>query len=530
MMKDVNRAALYCRLSKEDLDKEGKLDESQSIQNQKELLIEYATRNNIEIHEVYVDDDYSGFEGRPAFNSMIKAAKRLEFNIVLCKTQSRFTRDMESVEKYIHGLFPLLGIRFVGVVDNVDTKVPGNKKSRQINGLINEWYSEDLSENIRYVFKQKKEKGLFTGAFAPYGYKKDPQNKHKFLIDEPAAEVVRKIFDLYLEGYGYLQITDILTSEKIPTPTQYKKQKGFNFKNPNGAQFSDRYGVWGRTTIQSMLVNQVYIGHMVQCKEKKVSYKSKKTIKLPESEWIVVKNCHDPIINPEIFYRVKKLREANRKVCSSEEGNLAKAHVLASKVKCLDCTSNMSKSNNILRCQFAFKTRNKGCTSHIIKIDILHEIILDRINKLVNNYINESEDLDKLAKELSDKEGLKKEIISKESDLKNLEMKHNDIVNALSSLYIDKVKGIITENDFIFLKQNFDAELLNYQKAISKLKKQITLNENQANKKIDVGKLLSKHKDLTVLTREMADDFIDYIEVGQKDEIDNQEVVIHWNI
>lgn len=528
-MKDVNRAIIYCRLSKEDIDKEGKLDESQSIQNQKELLIEYAIKNNFIIHDIYVDDDYSGFEGRPAFNSMIKAAKRLEFDIVLCKTQSRFTRDMESVEKYIHGLFPLLGIRFIGVVDNVDTKVPGNKKSRQINGLINEWYSEDLSENIRYIFKQKKEKGMFTGAFAPYGYKKDPQNKHRFLIDEPAAQVVRKIFNLYLEGYGYLQIADILTSEKIPTPTQYKKQQGLNFQNPNGTIYSNKHGVWGLTTIQSMLVNQVYIGHMVQCKEKKVSYKVKKTIKLPESEWIVIENCHEPIINQEMFFKVKKLRDENRKVCSSDDGP-KKAHVLAGKVKCLDCTSNMSKSNNTLRCQFAHKTRNKQCSSHIIKIDTLHEIILTRINKMVSNYLNSGKDLSKLAKELSDKDDLSNEISDKETVLKNLESKHSDIGSAMASLYIDKVKGVITENDFILLKQNLDIELISYQKSINMIKNQILQHKNQAIKKANLGELLIKHKDLTVLTREMVDDFIDFIEIGQKDILDNQEVVIHWNI
>lgn len=161
------RAAIYCRLSKEDTEKHG---ESESIQNQKAMLAAYAEERNWEIWDIYSDEDFSGIDReRPAFRRLLKDAAAGQFEIILVKTQSRFTRDMELVEKYIHGLFPLWGIRFVAVVDNADTENRGNKKARQINGLINEWYLEDLSENIRAVLDSKRKRGQYIGSFIPNG-------------------------------------------------------------------------------------------------------------------------------------------------------------------------------------------------------------------------------------------------------------------------------------------------------------------------------------------------------------------------
>jgi len=240
----------------EDMDKIEKGDDSESIQNQKLMLMDYAMNQGWSIHKVYSDDDYSGLNrNRPEFNKMLSDAEAGEFNIILCKTQSRFTRDMELVERYIHGMFVMWGIRFVSVVDNVDTAVKGNKKARQIYGLINEWYCEDLSENIRAVFRQKMLDGQFLGSFAPFGYKKDPDDRHKLIVDEEAAKIVRKIFDLYIKGLGCQQIAKTLIAMEIPTPTVYKQMNGFNFKNPNAAKYSVNYGVWANNTIKRILQN-----------------------------------------------------------------------------------------------------------------------------------------------------------------------------------------------------------------------------------------------------------------------------------
>ena len=180
------------------------------------------------------DEDYSGADSlRPDFNRMLSAAKQKKFQIILCKSQSRFTRDMELVEKYIHGLFPIWGIRFIAVADNADTEVKGNKKARQINGLVNEWYLEDLSENVRMVFDLKRREGQYIGGFPIYGYKKDPVDKNNIIIDPEAAEVVRQIFQWSLEGHGKQNIAHMLNESGVPSLSRYKADHGWTCGTPS---------------------------------------------------------------------------------------------------------------------------------------------------------------------------------------------------------------------------------------------------------------------------------------------------------
>lgn len=251
------KAAIYCRLSEEDKDKRHVTDDSESIQNQKSMLIQYATEQGWEIYGIYSDDDYTGADrSRPEFNRLLEDAKHKKFDIVLCKTQSRFTRELELVEKYIHGYFPIWGIRFVSIVDNADTENKGNKKSRQINGLVNEWYLEDMSENIKSVLTDKRKNGYHIGAFALYGYQKDSQQKGHLLIDEEAAEVVREVFTLFSQGYGKTAIAKILNEQGVPNPTEYKRQKGLRYQQPE----SQNSTLWRYYTISAMLRNEMYIG------------------------------------------------------------------------------------------------------------------------------------------------------------------------------------------------------------------------------------------------------------------------------
>ena len=194
----LEKVGIYCRLSDEDRFKKNKSDDSESIANQKSMLLKYALSKNWEVVNVYSDDDWSGADSnRPQFKKLIEDCEKGLIDIVLCKTQSRFSRDMEMIEKYIHNKFVEWGVRFVSIVDNADTEIRGNKKSRQINGLVNEWYLEDLSENVRSSLQNKRDDGEFLGSFAPYGYMKDPENKNKLIIDPVASEIVKKIFIEY---------------------------------------------------------------------------------------------------------------------------------------------------------------------------------------------------------------------------------------------------------------------------------------------------------------------------------------------
>ncbi|NDO47237.1 recombinase family protein [Clostridium sp. ASF356] len=305
---DMNeKVAIYCRLSEEDSNKIYYYEESESIQNQKLLLTDYAAKHNYEIYKIYIDENYSGlYKNRPAFCEMIQCAQKKAFDIVLCKTQSRFTRDIEVFEKYVHELFPLWGIRFISVVDNIDTSQKGNKKARQINALINEWYCEDLSENIKMVLKRKMAEGQFVGAFACYGYQKSTKDKHKLIVDEKAAEVVKQIFELCIKGYSCRKIAENLTEQGIVTPTMYKRQKGIAFQNPN-VKSCENDAKWSYNTVKKILRNECYIGNLIQGKERKINYKQKKRVLVPKKECVVIEGSHKAIIQKDIFYKVQKI-------------------------------------------------------------------------------------------------------------------------------------------------------------------------------------------------------------------------------
>ena len=305
-------AAIYCRLSVEDREKG--MGESESIQNQKALLLEYAKKQDWAVYGIYADEDYSGLrEDRPAFQKLLQDAQNKNFSTIICKTQSRFTRNAVTAETYLHQLFPLWGIRFVTVVDHVDTSLRANKKARQINSLVNEWYSEELSENIRAVFRRKMEEGQFLGNYAPYGYLKDPFCRHHLVVDRETAPVVEEIYSLYLSGLSCKMIAERLTAKAILTPSQVKKSRGQDMGRKDCQ-------TWSAGTVRKILQNPVYLGHMVQGKEEKISFKEKRTRELPKNRWIVVENTHESIVAQEKFEDVGRMMEERRKGAAPTPG------------------------------------------------------------------------------------------------------------------------------------------------------------------------------------------------------------------
>ncbi len=534
----MDKVAIYCRLSKEDVDKLKKGDDSESIHNQKMLLMDYAVEHNMMIYRVYSDDDYSGTDkDRPEWNKMLKDAEQGQFNIILCKTQSRFTREMEMVEKYIHGYFPIWGIRFIGVVDQVDTMVEGNKKARQINGLVNEWYLEDLSKNIKAVFRKKMEAGQFLGAFAPYGYKNDPNDRHRLIIDDEAAKVVRRIYALYQEGYSIKRICYILTESQIPTPTAYKQSLGFAYYNPYANTATSKSGVWGPTTVRNILSNSTYIGVLTQGKEKRISYKSKKVVRAPESEWIVKENNHEAIIDKAIFYHTQKMLEAKRTVSGDTKGNKKlKAHCLAGKVKCPDCGSSLiktgggsSQDSRYLRCQLANKTRNRLCTPHSIRLNLLKDMVRAQIQELINSVLTQ-DNVRYLEDQLNIFSDTQKVIEVKTKELNRIDRIIQDNKEALSALYMDKVKKLVTEEEYAIHKEKFSKTISKQQAEYVIIKSEIEKLKRLKAEKPDILKLSREYIDFEELASKLIANFIDHINVGEKDLYGNQEVDIFWNI
>lgn len=302
----MEQAAIYCRLSVEDAARPRGA-ESESIRNQKELLLAYAAKKGWQVTGVYVDEDYSGLrEDRPGFQQLIAHGREGRFSVILCKTQSRFTRNLVTAERYLYELFPLWGIRFVSVVDGVDTARRENKRASQINSLINEWYCEELSENIRAVLRRKRELGQYLGNYGPYGYEKDPVDHHVLRPCPQTAPVVAGIFRLYLLGFSCAGVAEALEACGILSPAVTLARQG----KDRGRKAK---GVWTASTVCKILKNPVYLGNLVQGKTEKISYKQKKSRACPPKDWTVVCHTHAPLVTAAVFGAVQKRMAQNRK-------------------------------------------------------------------------------------------------------------------------------------------------------------------------------------------------------------------------
>lgn len=519
------RVAIYCRLSREDDDKAHENDESESIQNQKSMLINYAIERSWDIYNIYCDEDCSGIDSeRPEFNKLLEDAKSHKFDSVLCKTQSRFTRDMEMVERYLHNKFIEWNIRFVSLVDHVDTEDKGNKKSRQINGLVNEWYLEDLSENIKKTFDSKRKQGLHIGAFVCYGYERDKENKNKLVVDTEVAEVIKLIYNLYEQGNGVTKIAQILNDKEILTPSKYKLSKGINFQNQG-----KNIDYWSESTVSKILKNETYIGNLVQGYNKKVSYKSKKMVNIPKNERIIVENTHEPIITKEQFYKVQDLFKSKTRRCKN-----GKVHLFANKLVCLDCGTKLYKCKNdrgyiYFSCK-ASKKLYGTCTTHSIGYENLKELVTNKIREKILAYYN----FDSISDDLFVKNDNLNKFKNLEKKKQTLSKEMENINKAIKELYLNKVNGKVPEDVFEDLNSSFLSDKSAKQKELTKIDYDLSsLEEKELNSKFlkeQKEKIINYFKDFKELNYDIVNSFIDYIEIGEKQKKTNsQDVVIHWN-
>ncbi|MCM1125025.1 MAG: recombinase family protein [Lachnospiraceae bacterium] len=519
----MEKVAIYNRLSEEDKDKLNEEDESRSIQNQKSMLITYAVNQGWDIYNIYSDDDYRGSDrSRPAFNQLLQDAEAGKFNIVLCKSQARFTRELEMVEKIIHGQFVEWGIRFVGYADNADTANKGNKKSRQINGLVNEWYLEDLSDNIKTVLTDHRKKGMHIGAFALYGYRKDPDKKGHLLIDPEAAEVVKKVFELYADGMGRTSIARLLNEQGIPNPTEYKHRKGLRYKG------SDRkYGnLWKYYAITDMLYNEMYIGNMVQGKYENRSYKSKHSRPVPKERWIRVEGTHEAIIDPELWERVqKRLKERAKPMCSGRIG------IYAGKTRCMYCgytlSSHKSREYYYLKCTSKFYNHS-SCTGAFISQRLLERVILQELNAIIEQFFDDETAKSKI-KLNDDMESAKRKLLSEK---KLCNGKIAELQAAVRNAYVDKSKGLLTEMEYLDFRNHFQMEISACEERIEELNRMISRYDGENRSDRSVTELLQEYRNVQSIDRAIMDKLIDYIEIGRLEHKEHRDdvppIVIHW--
>lgn len=480
MLESINKiynVGIYIRLSREDDDKAY---ESESITNQKSLLLQYAKENNLRVYDIYIDDGYSGTNfDRPDFNRLLNDIELGRVNMVITKDMSRLGRDYIGTGNLIEKYFPEHNVRYIAVTDNIDTFLDNsNNDIAPFKAIMNDMYAKDISKKIKSSLRAKQKEGKFVGGRTPFGYDQDPNDKNHLVINEEQVQVVKRIFDMCLEGLTFFKIAKQLTLEGVKTPAQYYS---FEWKN----NYNLKYGEWHSKTIRDILTNQMYIGDMVQNRRSKVNYKVKKVIRNNPKEYIIVENTHEPIIDKDTFFEVQKRIPKNVGRNEKKEN-----HLLDGLLYCGDCGHRISvqarrKKDN--RCYticnyYRSYMKQKLCTTHSNNYDELEKVILNSLKELCLKYIDKKKIKEQSIKNMNVDNNLnvKKNINIIENEIKQI----ND---NLDSIYIDKLNNVITEEQFNRVKIKLESELSIKEKRYSELINVTNdkINENTKNKLIN---------------------------------------------
>lgn len=517
------KAAIYIRLSKEDGDRE----ESESVVNQRKILKAYAKENKYKIYDEYVDDGYTGTNfNRPDFKRMIKDIENKKINMVITKSLSRLGRDYIETGRYIETFFPENEIRYIAILDDVDTFLDKNCDTVAFKNIMNDYYAKETSKNIKKTKNKKKLEGFYYTAYAPFGYKKTSKSGN-LEIDEVQADTVRKIFDLFIEGYGTYQIANKLTDEKVKTPGL---QMQMTCVVNNMTNTTDK---WNHNTIRRMLENQIYIGNCVQNKTKKISYKSKKMISLPEEEHSIIRNHHAPIISKEKWDIVQKMLK-NHKNAKVRETDV----IFKGLLYCSHCNNKLTirtkvdhnKSGDVTRryilCGTAAKKySNKSCYSRYINYDVFEEKAISKITDTLELYINskafkDEDALRKILESQSNKGSILKKIEKLERDLESVNKK-------IATLYNDKLNDLLEEQDFRLFSDGLVNERHRIEKVLNETRNELkSFQEDTTNNRIksDMQKIIKKIIKSKEYTKEIINQLISRIEIDK----DNH-AVIYFN-
>lgn len=505
MLESINKrynVGIYIRLSREDDDKGN---ESESITNQKSLLLQYVKENNLRVFDIYIDDGYSGTNfDRPDFNRLLNDIELGKVNMVITKDMSRLGRDYIGTGNLIEKYFPDHNVRYLAVTDNIDTFLDNsNNDIAPFKAIMNDMYAKDISKKIKSSLKAKMKEGKWVGGRTPFGYNQDKDNKNHLVINTEQAVIVRRIFDMCLEGLSFFKIAKQLTNERIKTPAQY-----YNFKWKS--HYNLKYGEWHSKTIRDILTNRIYIGDMVQNRRSKINYKVKKVIRNNPKDYIIVENTHESIINKEIF------DEAQKRIPKNVGRNEKKEnHLLDGLLYCGDCGHRISiqarrkKDNRCYTICNYYRTymKQKLCTTHSNNYDELEKAIMNSLTEICLNYMNKEEiknnTLNNLTKD--NKINNKKELETLTNDMKQI----ND---NLDIIYIDKLNKKITEEQFERVKVKLKTELNIKQKRYNELN-HINNKFNEESRNKTLNGYMDKFLSMKEPNRELIVNLIDRIEI-----------------
>ncbi len=506
--------ALYCRLSRDD-EQEG---DSNSIVHQKEILTKYAKDYGFRNIEIFVDDGYSGTNfNRPAFQRLIRKVEDNEVSTIIVKDMSRLGRDYLKVGVYTEITFPDAGVRFIAVNDGVDSNNQVDNDFTPFRNIINEWYAKDTSKKIRAVFKAKGNSGKHLCTQPPFGYLKSPEDKEKWIIDEQASQTVKEIFSLCVKGYGPAQIARILNEKKVETPICHYDRLGI--KHSAKSPYPE---IWCPDTVKHILDNMSYLGHTVNFRTRKKSYKCKKKVQNPKSEWVIFENTQEPIISQETFDIVQRIREGRRKPTPMGEMN-----VFSGMIYCADCKQKMylcrcttMKQKEYFNCS-TYRKKKKGlCSSHQITVETIEEIVLSYLQKVSNFILDHEQDFIEIAIQHSEILS-KREVSKRNKEMTDAENRIKTLNKIIQSLYEDKVLGRITEERFALLSKTYEEEQKALKETINSYTEEIDRYDEINDNINHFVRLVWKLGRIKKLTPEIVRMLIEKIIVSEKEKTDD---------
>lgn len=487
--------ALYMRLSRED----GRDGESLSIDTQRKILREYAREHGFSVLEEYVDDGYSGTSlDRPAFNRMLRDIERGRIGTVVTKDVSRLGRNSGRVSLLLDEYFPQYRVRYISVGEQHDSarQTAADSVVMPMHNMINELYARDISVKIRAALDVKRRQGEYIGAFAPFGYRKDPENRNRLLVDEPAAEVVRRIFRLAKEGNSAAEIAKRLNGEAIPAPLRYRR----------GGSAGEVSGGWTGAGVSRLLRNETYLGHTVQGKSRRLSFKRKQSLSLPREEWAVVYHTHPPLVDGETWDVVRK--RVGSRVPKREKGFV---NLFSGLVRCADCGKCMSTTSTRrvgaqadLICGGYKLNGTSVCTGHRIAYDALYGAVLAFLRGQLRFVPEEKEQLlNRLLRACAD---------SDSADVQQPQKQLAAVNGKLEQLFDDKYAGRITPETFEGLYRRYMGEREAWE---GKCRAVWDAGQQPESRRERIQTLLEECTDLRTLTSELLFKLIERIDVHQ---------------
>ena len=509
--------ALYARLSKDD----DLVGDSNSIVHQKEILSKYAKEHGFTNIEFYVDDGFSGTNfNRPDFQRMMADAEEGKISTVIVKDMSRFGRDYIMVGYYTEIYFSNLDIRFIAINDNVDSNIQTENDLTPFKNVFNEWYARDTSKKIRAVFKAKGNSGKHLTTNPPFGYKKDPNDKDKWIIDDEAAATVRRIFQMYVDGYRISEIGHKLTEEKVETPILYYMNRGI--KTNARSEYPE---IWDLMSIKYILSQMAYAGHTVNFQTAVKSYKTKKQVNLPRNQWVIFRNTQEAIIDEKTFETVQQMRKVKRARTKYNEPNM-----FSGLLYCADCGNHLTiqrVARNRKMDNFScatYRKKKKGlCSCHRILVSDLETIVKEDLQKVCEYvFLHEKEFTDEYLSG-SKRETVKFQAKTK-AELKRLSERQEEIGKIIRKLYEDNVCGRITDERFDFLAKSYEDEGNDLKTKSQELKNALASSVQDEEKLSKFLKVVKSYTEIEELTPEILNSFIEKIYIGETEKYNGRKM------